>query len=42
MFDEDSTILLEKKLKTTAKNSTIEVVMFFKVKENITAYQNIE
>jgi len=38
----DSTILLEKKLKTTPKNSTIEVVIFFKVKEDITAYQNIK
>lgn len=41
ILDEDSEILLEKKLKTTPKNSTIEVVVFFKVKENITKYQNI-
>ena len=41
-LDEDSSILLEKKLKTVAKNSTIEVMIFFKVKENITEYQNIE
>lgn len=42
ILDEEDEILLEKKLKTTAKDSTIEVVIFFKVKENITAYQNIE
>lgn len=39
---DDSSILLEKKLKTSAKNSTIEMVIFLKVKENITDYQNIE
>ena len=38
----DSSILLEKKLKTIPKNSTIEVVIFFKVKEDITNYQNID
>lgn len=38
----DSSILLEKKLKTYPKNSTIEVVIFFKVKEDITNYQNID
>lgn len=37
----NSSILLEKKLKTVPKNSTIEVVIFFKVKEDITAYQDI-
>jgi len=35
-------ILLEKKLKTTAKESTIELVIFYKVKEDITGYQKIE
>lgn len=39
---EENNILLEKKLKTTPKNSTIEMVIFFKVKEDITAYQDIE
>ena len=39
---EENNILLEKKLKTTPKNSTIEMVIFFKVKEDITGYQNIE
>jgi len=42
ILDDDSEILLEKKLKTTAKESTIEVEIFFKVKENITSYQKIE
>jgi len=39
---EENNILLEKKLKTTPKNSTIEMVIFFKVKEDITLYQDIE
>ena len=39
---EENNILLEKKLKTIPKNSTIEVVIFFKIREDITAYQNIE
>lgn len=42
ILKDESTILLEKKLKTNPKNSTIEVVIFFKVKEDITEYQNIE
>ncbi len=42
ILGDDDEILLEKKLKTTAKDSTIEVVIFFKVKEDITAYQEIE
>lgn len=41
LLKNNSTILLEKKLKTIPKNSTIEVVIFFKVKEDITAYQDI-
>ena len=41
LLKNNSTILLEKKLKTITKNSTIEVVIFFKVKEDITAYQDI-
>ena len=41
ILSNDSTILLEKKLKTIPKNSTIEVVIFFKVKEDITSYQEI-
>ena len=42
IIGKDSSILLEKKLKTIPKNSTIEVVIFFKVKEDITSYQTIE
>lgn len=41
ILKKDSTILLEKKLKNIPKNSTIEVVIFFKVKEDITDYQDI-
>jgi hypothetical protein len=39
---EENNILLEKKLKTIPKNSTIEVVIFFKIREDITSYQNIK
>lgn len=42
IINDENNILLEKKLKTIPKNSTIEVVIFFKVKEDITAYQSIE
>lgn len=42
IVEDENNILLEKKLKTIPKNSTIEMVIFFKVKENITAYQKIE
>lgn len=42
IIKDENNILLEKKLKTIPKNSTIEVVIFFKVKEDITSYQNIE
>ena len=41
IIEDEDNILLEKKLKTTPKNSTIEMVIFFKVKEDITAYQTI-
>ena len=40
-LDSDEEILYEKKLKTTQNNSTILVTVFFKVYENITAYQEI-
>ena len=39
---DDSRIIFEKKLKTTENNSKIEVVIFYKVIENITAYQEIK
>ena len=42
IIKDENNILLEKKLKTIPKNSTIELVIFFKVKEDITGYQNIE
>ena len=42
IIKDENNILLEKKLKTIPKNSTIELVIFFKVKEDITSYQNIE
>lgn len=42
IIKDENNILLEKKLKTIPKNSTIELVIFFKVKEDITNYQNIE
>lgn len=38
----DSQIIFEKKLKTNEINSKIEVVIFYKVIENITAYQDIK
>ena len=41
MLGPEDEILLEKKLKTKAKDSTIEVVIFFKVKEDITTYREI-
>lgn len=41
LLGKEDAILLEKKLKTNAKDSTIEVVIFFKVKEDITSYQKI-
>ena len=40
-LDKNEKILYEKKLKTTQNNSTILVTVFFKVYENITAYQEI-
>jgi len=39
---EDEKILYEKKLKTTQNNSTIVLKVFFKVYENITAYEEIK
>jgi len=42
ILGENDKILQEKKLKTIAKDSTMEVVIFFKVREDITSYQNIE
>lgn len=40
-LSKDEEILYEKKLKTTQNNSTILVTVFFKVYENITAYEEI-
>lgn len=40
-LSKDEKILYEKKLKTTQNNSTIIVTVFFKVYENITAYEEI-
>lgn len=40
-LSKDEKILYEKKLKTTQNNSTILVTVFFKVYENITAYEEI-
>lgn len=40
-LSKDEEILYEKKLKTTQNNSTIIVTVFFKVYENITAYEEI-
>ncbi len=40
-LDKNEKILFEKKLKTVQNNSTIELTVFFKVYENITAYQEI-
>lgn len=39
---DNSKIIFEKKLKTNEINSKIEVVIFYKVIENITAYQDIK
>ena len=41
-LSEDSEIIFEKKLKTNEINSKIEVVIFYKVIEDITAYSDIE
>ena len=41
-LDKDSKIIFEKKLKTNEINSKIEVVIFFKVIEDITDYSDIE
>ena len=41
-LQDDEKILYEKKLKTTQNNSTIVVTVFFKVYENITAYEEIQ
>ena len=38
---EDEKILMQKDLKVTEKNSTIELESFFTVYENITAYEEI-
>ena len=41
-LSKDSKIIFEKKLKTNEINSKIEIVIFFKVIEDITDYSNIE